>query len=657
MKKRFLSTLLAFCMVLALLPGTAQAGNYWETYLAGDQTALELYRDITDWAAEVAKGGITETTVTFSNAKPQAVASTALAAAINKVMDYIFVDRPPEMYWYNSTEQYYAEYSTDGRSSWSVKFYFPVSQDYMGTYGPNPIYTVDSYKARNAWAAAARNARAIVSANAGKSDYEKLAAYRDKICELVAYNTAAWNNGQMQAHYGDPWQLIHVFDHTQPSTSKQVVCEGYAKAFQYLCDLTTFRGDVSCYTVTGSVDGEGHMWNVVRIGGKNYLVDVTACDGTQAPGSGYMPGAPDKLFLAGAAAGSGISYTCSIQDTYGKMFHFQYTYDNLTRGVYDSSVLNISRTNYDPSSAAKTYTITLNANSGTVSPASITVEAGKTYLSSLPAPTRTGYKFDGWYTDKSGGTKITSTTTATANRTLYAHWVPTAAAKTYTITLNANSGTVTPASIKVESGKTYLGLLPTPTRKGYKFDGWYTTKTGSTKITSTTKATANRTIYAHWTRETVKRTYQVYFDANGGSVYQDMKVVFPGTTYRALPIPTLSGKHFKGWYTKKSGGKKVTETTRVTLTDNQTLYAQWQTSAALKKTERGTYKVTIPAYYDLAVYATNTAAKPAATVEKSTYQTITCTQKATLSNGTVRYYGKVNNRNYWFTYSCEMEVR
>ena len=303
----------------------------------------------------------------------------------------------------------------------------------------------------------------------------------------------------------------------------------------------------------------------------------------------------------------------------------------------------------------KTYTIKLDANSGKVSPSSIKVQSGKTYYSSLPTPTRTGYKFAGWYTAKSGGTQITSTTKATKNQTIYAHWTSTATSSTYTITLNANGGKVSPASLKVASGKTYYSSLPTPTRSGYKFNGWYTSRNGGVKITSTSKATANCTIYAHWTP--VKKTYLVTFDANGGMVHLDRKVVPSGVLYRDLPTPTKNNSHFQGWYTKKTGGTKVTANSRTNLTADQTLYARWQSSATVRSTQRGTYRVTIPAYYDLALYASSSTAKISSQPEITASQTITCTQRATLSNGTVRYYGKVNGKTGWFTYSCEMSTK
>ena len=59
-----------------------------------------------------------------------------------------------------------------------------------------------------------------------------------------------------------------------------MVCEGYSKAFKYLCDLTWTGSDseVACYLPTGTMDGGDHMWNIVSIGGVNYLTDITNCD-------------------------------------------------------------------------------------------------------------------------------------------------------------------------------------------------------------------------------------------------------------------------------------------------------------------------------------------------------------------------------------------
>jgi len=153
---------------------------------------------------------------------------------------------------------------------------------------------------------------------------------------------------------------------------------------------------------------------------------------------------------------------------------------------------------------AKTYTVTFNSNGGgTPSPASKTVTYGSTY-GTLATASRTGYTLAGWYTAASGGTQITasSTVSITAAQTLYAHWT----ANTYTVTFDANGGTVTPATKSVTYASAY-GTLPTPTRSGYKFLGWFTGLTTGTQVTATTNVTFNynHTLYAHWEAQSIIR--------------------------------------------------------------------------------------------------------------------------------------------------------
>jgi|GEM_PF-3214911 len=143
--------------------------------------------------------------------------------------------------------------------------------------------------------------------------------------------------------------------------------------------------------------------------------------------------------------------------------------------------------------------------------------------------------------------------------------------KTITVTLNTNGGDVSTQKKTVTKGSTY-GTLPTPTRSGYKFKEWYTAKSGGSKISSATKVNTSKdhTLYAQWAKQ-----YKVTFNANGGSVKTKSKTVAKGYTYGTLPSPTRSKYAFKGWYTKKSGGTKITKDAKVSLTKNQTLYAQW----------------------------------------------------------------------------------
>ena len=115
--------------------------------------------------------------------------------------------------------------------------------------------------------------------------------------------------------------------------------------------------------------------------------------------------------------------------------------------------------------------------------------------------------------------------------------------------------------------------MPTPTRTGYTFKGWYTAATGGSKVESGTKVTitANQTLYAQWTAV----NYTVSFNANGGNTPTTSKSVTYNSTYGELPTPTRTGYTFKGWYTAATGGSKVESGTKVTITTNQTLYAQW----------------------------------------------------------------------------------
>lgn len=116
--------------------------------------------------------------------------------------------------------------------------------------------------------------------------------------------------------------------------------------------------------------------------------------------------------------------------------------------------------------------------------------------------TKTGYTFSGWNTKSDGsGTSYTDgqsvknlTTTNKSTVTLYAQWK----VNSYTITFNPNGGTVNPTSKTVSYGSKY-GTLPTPSRLGYAFQGWYTSASGGTKVTEdTVMGTSNVTVYAHW---------------------------------------------------------------------------------------------------------------------------------------------------------------
>lgn len=148
---------------------------------------------------------------------------------------------------------------------------------------------------------------------------------------------------------------------------------------------------------------------------------------------------------------------------------------------------------------ADSYTVTFDANGGSVSPTSKTVTYGSTY-GELPTPSRTGYAFTGWYTAADGGTRVqaSNTVTITADQILYAHWT----ANTYTVQVDhylrnadgsvtwftksyetvTQGGSFTPKITELPSGN--VANTETGSTYDYYTEGYGTTL-GTDKITGT----------------------------------------------------------------------------------------------------------------------------------------------------------------------------
>ena len=87
----------------------------------------------------------------------------------------------------------------------------------------------------------------------------------------------------------------------------------------------------------------------------------------------------------------------------------------------------------------------------------------------------------------------------------------------YTATFNSNGGTAANPSTITKICNSKLGTLPTTSRTGYTFQGWYTAKDGGTKVTSDTKLTSNVTYYAHWTPNKLTVNYRTW-KVSGGKI-------------------------------------------------------------------------------------------------------------------------------------------
>ena len=209
------------------------------------------------------------------------------------------------------------------------------------------------------------------------------------------------------------------------------------------------------------------------------------------------------------------------------------------------------------------YTIMYNLDGGTNNsnnPTGYNVDSDTIIFAN---PSRRGYNFKGWYTNAAKTNSISKINSgSTGNVVLYADW----AAAQYTVTYDYNGGSGSPNNKTVYFDSTY-GSLPSPTRTGYGFDGWYYS---NTRIYNSTKVSIsnNHTLTAKWSAN----SYTVYFNYGNGSKGIANKSVKYDSTYGSLPTTSLTGHSFDGWY---YNGTRITESTKVKTANNHTLEARF----------------------------------------------------------------------------------
>ena len=251
------------------------------------------------------------------------------------VSNVVRTDCPYERYWMglsSTFSPFSIRYRTNANGETEfyyvgeAVFYIVVNSDYEGNKGFTSVNTAKTKSVKETIS----RVNGILAEAKTKTDREKIDYYKDQICSLTEYNYGALNLSTDE--YGNPWQLVYVFDGNPDSN---VVCEGYSKAFQYLCEKTQFSSSlINCYTVTGVFycDGDGgpHMWNIVHWSdGKNYMVDLTNVDGF----------AGDKLFMALPESGDIETYYFKV---YGETF--EYYYDTYIRDIFSDEDLTLGAT-------------------------------------------------------------------------------------------------------------------------------------------------------------------------------------------------------------------------------------------------------------------------------------------------------------------------
>ncbi len=251
----------------------------------------------------------------------------------------------------------------------------------------------------------------------------------------------------------------------------------------------------------------------------------------------------------------------SVNTADGSVFYFKKTEISFPLTVGDSQVEPVRVTEAGQSSSGMpfmegTYTYFCKEGFTHTWGAQVTVHWDTVGVALPEDPDKEGYTFVGWYLDEDltqpyDGRPITEDTT------LYAKFE----INTYTVTLNTNGGDpLDPVSADYNT----TPVIPTPTRTGYDFGGWFTDESLETAYTAG-PIKGNFTLYAKWTLSTVTIT----FSTQHGSA-EPQTINYGGTI--TLPELTAEGFEFLGWYT--SAGEPVTAET--TFTENTTLYGLWQ---------------------------------------------------------------------------------
>ncbi|MFA5562381.1 MAG: polysaccharide lyase family 8 super-sandwich domain-containing protein [Eubacteriales bacterium] len=199
----------------------------------------------------------------------------------------------------------------------------------------------------------------------------------------------------------------------------------------------------------------------------------------------------------------------------------------------------------------------------------------------LGAPTRDYYVFQGWYDNiMLAGTQVTSLTTAVQqDLQLYAKWEPVSYQIKYTLYMGGQLPEDAPRSYTVESGAI---TLPTPTREGYDFGGWYPDnkfKAGEELTAVPDGNTGEFSVFAKW----LPKTYNIIYVLNDGAQH-----MFNPTTYQSgsaaitLYDPIRTGYTFLGWYTTErfAAGTSVSKVTTGSAKE-VTLYARWMQDAGV----------------------------------------------------------------------------
>ena len=366
------------------------------------------------------------------------------------------------------------------------------------------------------------------------SDYEKALWLHDWLLQQLDYDhSLKWSSAESAL------------------TRKLGTCQAYESAYS---KLLTAAGITNAETRDTY---DGHTWNAMKLDGKWYQVDCT-WDDTKDNYYNFDPthlyfGLTDEL-MALAHNGHNKIYTASGYGTRSTSLADNYFVRNgdaakWARAYADriQKNLNAGKTKFEVSTDNASYPPSISGiQNGIIAYAlnQMTWKAGSKKVALRVAGTSTKLSFTAKYTDT---------------------------VKRVRIVFAPNGGRVSSGSKTVICGKTY-GTLPTPTRRGYTFAGWYTAKSGGRiGSSSVVRTTRNQTLYARW--KLVK--YKIQYRLGKGKNSRSNPVGYTVASRTiVLKNPVRKGYTFKGWYSDPKFKKKVTKIAAGS-TGSRKLYARW----------------------------------------------------------------------------------
>lgn len=264
-----------------------------------------------------------------------------------------------------------------------------------------------------------------------------------------------------------------------------LVSGGVATGYVFLSQSEIFDPSINQWTVTGSMTArrEWHVLTLVEDGRVLATGGRSSISSSIASSEVYNPQTGQWLATASMTSARRVHEGVLLAD--GRVF--------IAGGIAGYTTQELA--------SAESYgcRVLLDAGAGTPALSKKMYYMGTDVYGTLQTPTRTGYAFGGWSVGVNGDVTESTRLKTITNHTLYAKWT----VRSYTLSLDAEGGVVSPASKSVTYDSAY-GELAVPARTGHTFAGWWVGDNGTgTQVTRDTTVTtaADHTIYAKWTED------------------------------------------------------------------------------------------------------------------------------------------------------------